>query len=367
MLRFPGPIHKIGRRLLTSLAGPRAPRRDAPYRRIANASGALHRPLLLNLETSDGSGQACHPDVVFIPGGFGAKKWPYWMVCTPYPYKDNRVENPEIFVSGDGVFWSVPDGTRNPLVPSPRIAGDHNSDPDMIFYRDQLWLFYRETQKSRQPTLLPDTNILYLTTSSNGIQWSPPVEILRDTEGNQLLSPAVLHDGTHFLMWTVDLDGGELKLARRTSSDGLSWSAPETGTVMGLDAGRQPWHIDVIAEPEGFSAVLVSCTGLGGAGTRMHYAQSTDGLNWSTNGFLLEQIYEFEANLQYRASLRKASGKSPEYELWYSASSLTDVFSIAYLRLFRDLDRLIPLLPERSSRLESNNESDVLVESNSPN
>lgn len=357
----------MARWLRTSLGGHRSPRHDAPYRRVASGSGALHRPVLLNLETSDGSGQACHPDVVFIPQGFGAKKWPYWMVCTPYPYKDNRVENPEIFVSHDGVFWSVPDGTRNSLVPSPKNAGDHNSDPDMIFHQDQLWLFYRETQKSRQPTVLPDTNILYLITSSNGIDWSPPVEVQRENAGRQLLSPAVLHNGRHFLMWTVDLDGGELKLARRTSSDGISWSAPETGNVMGLDAARQPWHIDVIGETDGFSAVLVSCTGLGGAGTRIHYARSNDGLNWSTSGFLLEQIYEFEANLQYRASLCKVPGKSSEYEMWYSASSLTNVFSIAYLRLFRDRDRLIPLLPERSSQFESNNESDWLVESNSSN
>jgi hypothetical protein len=145
------------------------------------------------------------------------------------------------------------------------------------------------------------------------------------------------------MMWTVEMDGGELKPMRRSSSDGVNWSAPLTGKVQGLDPGRQPWHIDVLAERDRLSAVLVSCTGLGGSGTRIHYVYSQDdGLTWFANGFLLEQVYEFEANLQYRASLRKVDDRTSAYDLWYSASSLTDVFSIAYVRLIRVGNKLIP-------------------------
>lgn len=80
--------------------------RYAPYRRLRNVSNGTHRPLLLNLETSEGSGQACHPDVAYIPEGFGEKKWTYWMACTPYPYRDAYFENPELFVSHDGINWA---------------------------------------------------------------------------------------------------------------------------------------------------------------------------------------------------------------------------------------------------------------------
>lgn len=165
----------FGRLALGRLAGSALGRRDAPYRRVGKVLGELHRPILLNLETSDGSGQACHPDVLYIRGGFGSKKWPYWMVCTPYPYKDNRVENPEIFVSYDGIIWAGPDGGQNPIVATPKVAGDHNSDPDMVFYENQMWLFYRETQKSRAPGKTPDRNIIYLLKSKDGVQWTPPV------------------------------------------------------------------------------------------------------------------------------------------------------------------------------------------------
>lgn len=335
------PIARMARRLAEPFVGQVA-KRDAPYRRVGAAAGEVHRPVLLNLETSDGSGQACHPDVVYIPGGFGSKKWPYWMVCTPYPYKDNHVENPEIFVSYDGIFWTMPEGARNPLVPPPSVMGDHNSDPDMVFHENQLWLFYRETQKSRASGKNGDTNIIYLMKSEDGVQWSRPQEVLRESMGKGLLSPAVIHDGDCFQMWTVDFDGLELKVMRRSSADGMNWNGTETAKLVGLDACRRPWHIDVIREKDRLSAALVSCTGLGGSQTRIHYAHSEDdGLTWFTGGFLLDQVYEFEANLQYRASLLRGRDGTAEYDLWYSASGLTDVFSIAYVKLIRLENKLV--------------------------
>ena len=144
-------------------------------------------------------------------------------------------------------------------------------------------------------------------------------------------------------MWTVEIHAGDLKLVRRTSLDGLNWSAPLIGSVMGLEEGRRPWHIDVIQEQERLSAVLVSCIGLGGSGARLHYAYSEDhGLTWLAGDFLVEQSYEFEANIQYRATLRKAQENPHLYELWYSASSLTNVFSIAYMKLVREGNSVVP-------------------------
>jgi hypothetical protein len=167
---------------------------------------------------------------------------------------------------------------------------------------------------------------------------------LSEKTGTQLLSPATLHDRSCFWMWTVEIQGGELMLMRRSSPDGITWSAsPQAANIIGLKKGRQPWHIDVVREKDRLSAVLVSCTGLGGGGSRLHYAHSEDhGLTWFDSGFLFEQVYEFEAKIQYRATLRKVDDQTQEYELWYSAASLTNVFSIAYLRLIRRENKLLP-------------------------
>jgi hypothetical protein len=316
-------------------------RTDAPYRRLGTASNTLHKPVLLNLETSDGSGQACHPDVVYIPGGFGGGRWPYWMACTPYPYGQDHFENPEIFASYDGLTWSIPERARNPVVPPPKMVGDHNSDPDILYFEDTLWLFYRETLRSKAPK----QNSIYLIKSHDGIAWSKPVEVLSESEGSELLSPAVIHDGSRFVMWTIEIHSGVFEIMRRFSLDGSQWSTPEAGSVRGIASDRHLWHIDVVKETDRLSAALVSCIAMNGGGSRIHYAYSLDGgLSWQASEFLFEQAYEFESQLQYRASLRKIPGSTGNYELWYSAASSTNMWSIAHLQFSRN-ERLSTYFP----------------------
>lgn len=318
---------------------------EAPYRRIQHHHNRLHQPVLLNLETSDGSGQAVHPDVVYIPEGFGQKKWTYWMVCTPYPNGDEHFENPEIFVSYDGISWSIPNGARNPIVPSPRIAGSHHSDPDFIFYDNQLWMVYRQTIRGSAGR----ENILYLIKSSDGYSWSNPVEILRDKQKTELLSPTLIHDGECFLLWTIENHGGEFHVVRRTSQDCEVWEAPAAGSTSRFENGRHPWHIDVIKESGRLSAVIVSCTASNGGGARIHYAHSVDhGFHWQVSDFLFEQAYEFESSLQYRGTLRCLDDGVGGYQLWYSAVSAKGVSSIAYLKVVRDQDKLFPLADVRT-------------------
>jgi hypothetical protein len=331
-------LYKILRRFTTPPESLLPKQTDAPYRRLTHPRKSLHKPILLNLETSEGSGQAVHPDVLYIEEGFGPHRWPYWMVCTPYPYGDDHWENPEIFVSRDGMAWSIPEGLNNPLVTPPAIAGDHYSDPDIVHYADELWLFYRETTRSTQPTC----NILYLKKSKDGVSWSEPVEILRENEGRELLSPAVIHDGKRFVLWTIERAAEEFRILRRCSENGVQWSSPETGTVTGMGAGRHLWHIDVIRDAGRLSAALVSCVAMNGGGSRLHYAYSLDeGLHWRMSDFILEQAYEFESQLQYRGSLRKLEGPGDRYQLWYSAASRSNMFSIAYLPMVRVGETLV--------------------------
>ena len=331
-------LYRLIGRFFDPPSGLRPASHDAPYRQLGGKN-PLHKPVLLNLRTSDGSGQACHPDVAYIPEGFGDKSWTYWMVCTPYPYGNCALENPEIFVSWDGLNWAIPDGLQNPLVQCPKNSPDHNSDPDILFHRNELWLYYRETLRSKSPA----ENRIHLMRSADGIRWSAPLVVLANKTGTQLISPSVLYDGTCFRMWAIELHGSELQLMHRRSADGIRWTAPaEVARIEGLTHDRRPWHIDVIKERDRFSAILVSCTKVGGSGSRIHYAHSQDGLYWVAGGFMLDQAYEFEGNLQYRATLHKNEDRLQEYELWYSAASSKNMFSIAYLKMIRMENQLLP-------------------------
>jgi hypothetical protein len=158
------------------------------------------------------------------------------------------------------------------------------------------------------------------------------------------MSPAVIFDGSVFWMWTVEVEQGKLQIFRRRSADGLEW--PRTGELAKLDglaAGREVWHLDVVQERGRLSAALVSCTQMGGAGSRLHYAYSEDGgLSWSASKFLFEQAYEFESRVQYRAALLLAGEEGGAFDLWYSAASQANVFSIAYQRVVRTGNELLP-------------------------
>jgi hypothetical protein len=311
---------------------------DAPYRMLSKEP-PRHRPTLVNLQTSEGTGQACHPDVTYIAQGFGPAGWRYWMVCTPYAYGNFVQENPEIFASHDGIHWTIPDGVNNPLISSPQGTWDHNSDPDMFFLHGKLWLYYRETR----PISEPPENRIYLTSSVDGVAWTSPAEVLV-ARGEQalLMSPAVIHHNRAFRMWTVEKQKDRFHLVWRESTDGLKWSAPLQCTMIGL-AERQPWHLDVIREEDRLSALLVSLTRIGD--WRLHYAYSTDdGNTWNVAPFLFEPAYEFEAGFQYRATLLKIGSNPHTYQIWYSAANRREMFSIAYQTVVRENGTLKPVI-----------------------
>ena len=68
---------------------------------ISSGSGSVPSygvPVPLGTPTYDSRGQVVHPDVLYVPDGFGPEKWPYWMAMTPYPNGNDAYENPSILV-----------------------------------------------------------------------------------------------------------------------------------------------------------------------------------------------------------------------------------------------------------------------------
>jgi len=310
---------------------------DAPYRRLPGKT-PCHHPTILNIQTSEGTGQACHPDVAYAPEGFGKEGWRYWMACTPYAYSNFVFENPELFASHDGISWVIPEGAKNPVIPSPDGMWNHNSDPDLLFIDGELRLYYRESRRMSSPC---ESRILVVT-SGDGVKWSSPREVIAETGDPALLmSPAIVRQKSQFHMFTVGKGSSGFQLARRESPDGVTWSQPVICSVIGLADDRELWHLDVIPEADCLSAIFVSSKRL--TEHRLHYGFSRDaGLTWQLDGFLWDPAYEFEEQSLYRTTLLKRSPDRNDYDLWYSACNRRDMFSIAYLRLFREGNRLQP-------------------------
>src|SRR5437870_3946183 len=73
----------------------------------------------LAIDTPDGSGQLVHPDVLLDGDRI-------LLAVTPYPYSNDRLENPCLY-TGDGTSFEIVGNA--PIVPPP--PKDHNDDPDL--------------------------------------------------------------------------------------------------------------------------------------------------------------------------------------------------------------------------------------------
>lgn len=229
---------------------------------------AIHPP------TYESSDQMVHPDYVRTPGdGF---RYPDHLALTPYPYGDPGFENPSVFVAeGRPDRWILEPGLINPVA---RPSAGYLSDPDILYdpSSGELRLYYRQADRD---------NTILLTRSTDGVQWSAPVEVLR-RPSHEVVSPAVVRRGpTEWLMWSVNsgrqgcgADATTVELRR--STDGLAWSPPERVTLDG--DGLFPWHIDVqwIPTRQEYWAVFNSKLPQTCTTPVVSIATSADGVTW---------------------------------------------------------------------------------------
>jgi len=280
---------------------------------VVNASSPLTTP------TYDESGQAMHPGLVYVDAGWNGYK--YWMCMTPLTGNNATVENPSVLASNDGDTWVVPDGLTNPVVAAV-TSPDFNSDPDLLMSADgsTLYLYYRTTYESTDP----DVSKCFVKSSTDGVTWSEATELF-STAKNLFSSPAVIYDGSQYVMWSVEPLASPRHIYRRTCAtpDGI-WSA-----AIKCWAINQPnvslydlWHIDVNLVGGVYQMFMMTCDKTtSGSNGRLYFAQSNDGINWTfdDNPILIPGISgAWDSDRIYRASGLPITGG---YDLFYSAAS----------------------------------------------
>jgi len=287
------------------------------FEELAAVAG-LNAPTPLITPTYDGSGQVVHPDVVQVPGGWNG--YEYWMGMTPYPNGSDIHENPSVLVSNDNQTWIVPPGLSNPLAPTPP---GHNDDVDMLLIDGQMILYYVETNDDDQS---------YVTrfASTDGADWGMPLVVL--TLPNYVMSPAVVHNGTDYLMWYLQSPAGctssYQNIYLRTSSDGIVWGPEQTVTL--VQPGRVPWHFDVQLNGGLFTMLFISYPdGAACGNTQLYYAESADGLDWTINEdpILQPSPSGWDSGNIYRASFTQ---EADWLRIWYSAVSSGGQWRVGY-------------------------------------
>ena len=286
----------------------------------AEAPGAAFvAPTQLSVVTYEGSSQLVHPDAAVFPDRWQGKR--YWFSGTPYPAGNAKYENPSIFQGRRSNEMRVPLGVTNPVVAAP--TSGYMSDPDLLHdpESDVLRMYYRYTSGA--------TDQIYLTTSQNGVTWSPARVVVTDVRYS-LISPAVVRESaTSWRMWTVNATAqgcyslsSELSLQQRHSTDGITWGEPES---IALEIpGRVPWHWDVqyvAAKSEYWALVAAYPNGTTCSQTNVYFARSADGTTWKVSPTPLLAAGEFEPlrDLIYRSSFHYHDG-SDAVSVWFSGA-----------------------------------------------
>lgn len=232
---------------------------------------------------------------------------------TPYPGGDSQYENPSIVCGDDGITWAAPVGLTNPIVAKPGVG--FNADTELILGQDnKLYCFYMDTDSSTQ-------NRSLVRSSADGVIWSAETELFVVGKG-AFGSPAVIWDGSQYVMWYVDGSASPYKLYRRTCAtpDG-TWSAA-TQCIAPIPPGfiKDLWHLDMILSGGTYYMFMtLADKGTGGQKTILWLYRGTDGLSFLPDmNYLLipSQSTGWDNERIYRATAIKTAGG---FDLWYSA------------------------------------------------
>jgi len=304
-----------------------------------NEAYAPNNDNYLNIPCYTGS-SAVHPSVLYFPRGWNGYR--YWMAFTPYEGTNNQVENPSVVCSHDGQTWVIPAGLTNPLALSPGNGG-YNSDTVLFMDKDgvTMCLVYREFT----PATKPQDEKFYLFKSKDGVNWGNR-QLIHATNSDVArgVSPAILWNGTQYMMWYVDIKMSPKKLVLKTSPDLVNWSEG-TNADLAADSGRQLWHIDV-KEYQGTYYALLQDDVADGAPGYLYFAKSTDGIRWerSVDPIMRELKGTWQAGLYKSTFVPKITDTGLEFDVWYTGTSgqppYKDWWKVAYSTIkFRNPSR----------------------------
>ncbi len=284
----------------------------------------LNAPCPLKVGHELGHVQHVHPDVVHIPGGF--QGYPYWMVFTPYPFANDRWENPVVRVSQDGYRWERFPELADPVVPPPSDAHYHHADTELVYAEGVLYLVYMTARKGTGETVF---SVIQTTTGS---QWSHPQAF---QSGRFEACPSLVVEGRQWKMWMVTLDPTAQeegsKIYVRSGADLFHLDRPETCS---LDIpGHVPWHVDVQPTGSGYEMLVAAFPeGSDNSRTRLFLLHSGDGRSFVLNPrrpLLKPSIWRWDNRMIYRSCFLKAP--DGQYRIWYSAASWSLRFGLGYL------------------------------------
>ena len=277
--------------------------------------------------TSDGTGEAMHPDVWDAgPSGWNGKR--YWLATTAFADAANQNENPHIMCSNNGWVFEWPAPGINPLAPWPGAATSntqwYNSDTDIHHDpdTDELVVTWREVQA------YTGTERIWLTASSNGTTWSTPVAIWSTTAGtfNNVSQSLIKVSPTEWRLYFVQ------NQRYLTASSRLGpYGSPETVTFTGVITSAA-YHGDFIKHGSRYYTIFR-------LGANEYPGTSIDGKTFTIGAAVLtDGTYGGLYQTMYRSCMQIDPLNPSMVGVWYGAHENNSVppdnkFNTAYTRI----------------------------------
>ncbi len=246
-----------------SVIGKRFPRKM--YRFFSTEKyNKLNDYSIINLETYDGLDQVTHPSVVEYNNN-------YILAVTPFPYGNDRYENPCLYISNDGETFNRISNAQPLVYPRTHAGLVYLSDPFLYVRDNRLRLLYRECIYS------DDKNydaFIYEMHTNDLVNWSTPCEIMRCARG--AMSPTVLNDGAIDFLYYVEFFGDGTRLLKRRIEDGAECEI----RVDGIPSGMMLWHIDFLSYRTESYGLFTLSINHSGAGARTFWAAKRSDGSW---------------------------------------------------------------------------------------
>jgi hypothetical protein len=259
---------------------------------------------------------------------------------TPYPKSNQKLENPSILMSGNGVDVAIPDGLTNPVIAPPKNSRDYNSDPELLYeaQTDRLVLFHRFVQKK--------TNTVRVSVSRDGRTWTSMRAPFWERSHNAVSPTVVPGVGRPAQMWYVAAGkaGCQTKatsVVMRTATDPTGrivdtrWSNPAATDLQ--IPGYAIWHIKarwIPSKQEYWMIISAFPRNVDGCQTDdLFFAKSSDGLHWTTYSepIMRHEDREWTASAVYRSSFLY-DDKTDVLSLWISARGTDGAWHLGFAR-----------------------------------
>lgn len=284
-------------------------KKEKPY----NPIDSLPNEQLLSIPTYDGSGQCVHPDIIYFPESYQGSR--FLLAYTPYPFSNDKIENPSLAVSQNGVDFTDLRNGLNPLCNAP--AYDHNDDPDIHFdpITHKYYLYYLETMR-------PDSQNVICLESTDWSSFTRHTILHFDLINHDpfILSPAYIalkNDAGHRLYFVAA--GDSFKIKSIYSANGTDWSKTAIDELQtDLPPELRPWHVDVLNSPTGY-AMLCACLTTPGSllYQKLLLGTSMDGIHWHFNQ---KPLMETDPSFHGCRSIYRSTGIwiDDQLAVWYS-------------------------------------------------